>query len=98
MLETFQVNDYSFDSVTELNDNLQYIDFIKANYEFKEVAVDPGVAYRFQGNLFGLFRYLNIAPNLFLYTMYLNGFTNPVEFNGEVYNFKIAIKPPIPVS
>lgn len=98
MLESFQVSDYSFDSITELNDNLQYLDFIKANYEFKEIAVDPGVAYRFQGNLFGLFRQLNIEPNLFLYTMYLNGITNPVEFNGQVYSFKIAIKPPIPIS
>ena len=98
MLETFQVNNYSFDSLTEINDNLQYIDYIKANYEFKEIAVDPGVAYRFQGNLFGLFRYLNIAANLFMYTMYINGFSNPVEFRGDIYNFKIAIRPPIPNS
>jgi hypothetical protein len=98
MLESFQVNDYSFDSITELNDNLQYIDFIKANYDFKEIAVDPGVAYRYQGNLFGLFRYLNVDPKLFLYTMYINNLTSPVDFNGEIYNFKIAIKPPIPSS
>ena len=98
MLETLQVNDFSFDSSTEINDNLQYIDFIKANYEFKEIAVDPSVAYRFQGNLFGLFRFLNIAPNLFMYSMYINGFTNPVEFRGDKYSFKIAIKPPIPNS
>lgn len=98
MLETFQVNDYAFETYTELNDNLQYLDYIKANYEFKEVAVDPGVAYRFQGNLFGLFRQLNIAPNLFLYTMYINGYSNPVDFTGEVYTFKIAIKPAVPSS
>lgn len=98
MLESFQVNDYSFDSTTQLNDNLQYLDFIKANYEFTEIAVDPGVAYRYQGNLFGLFRQLNIDAKLFVYTMYLNGYTNPVDYNGERFNFKIAIKPPIPSS
>ena len=96
MLEAFQVNDYSFENTTELNDNLQYIDYIKSNYDFKEIAVDPTISYRYQGNLFGLFRELNISPNLFLYTMYINNYTNPVDFNGEVYTFKLAISPPIP--
>ena len=98
MLESFQVSEYSFDQYTELNDNLQYLDYIKANYEFKQVAVDPGTAHRFQGNLFGLFRALNIEANLFLFTMYLNGYTNPVDFNGDVFTFKVATKPPIPSS
>jgi len=98
MLESFQVNDYSFDNVIQLNDNLQYLDYIKANYEFKEINIDPSVAYKYQGNLFGLFRQLNISPNLFLYTMYINGYHNPVDFMGDKYTFQLAIKPPIPSS
>lgn len=98
MLESFLVNDYSFDSVSQLNDNLQYLDYINANYQFTEIAVDPGVAYRYQGNLFGLFRQLDISPTLFTFTMYINGYSNPVDYNGDMYNFKIAIRPPIPSS
>jgi len=98
MLESFQVNDYSFENIIELNDNLQYLDYINADYEFKEITVEPDIAYKYQGNLFGLFRELDIHPNLFTYTMYINGYTNPVEFAGDKYVFKVAIKPPIPIS
>lgn len=98
MLENFQVNDYSFDNIETLNDNLQYIDYINNNYEFKEVIVEPILAYKYQGNLFGLFHELNISPNLFLFTLYINGYNNPIEYDGNKLTFKIAIKPPIPLS
>jgi len=98
MLENFQVNDYSFESIQNLNDNLQYIDYIKANYIYKQVTVEPAVSYRFQGNLFGLLRNLNVSPSLFLYTMYLNNYSSPFDFAGDRHTFTIATKPPIPVS
>jgi hypothetical protein len=56
------------------------------------------MAYRYQGNLFGLFREMNIDQSLYLYTMYINGLTSPVEFDGTKYVFDIAIKPPIPLT
>ena len=99
MLESLMVNDYSFTSINEINDNLQYLDYINANYEFKEVTINPDICYRYQGDLFGLFKKLNIAPNLYLYTMYINGFKSPVDFTGTgLVSLKLAIKPPIPIS
>ena len=97
MLEEFITNDYSFEDVTELNDNLQYLDHINLNYEFKLVSVSPGIAYRYQGNFFGLLKELRtITPDLYVYTMYLNGLSNPTDYTGEKLTIKVAIKPPVP--
>ncbi len=98
MLEQLMVNDYSFDSYQQLNDNLQYIDYINQHYDFKEINVNPDIAYRYQGDFFGLLNHLgNVSPSLYLYTLYLNNYTHPTHFNGIIPNtLKIAIKPPIP--
>lgn len=98
MLENFQTNDYSFESLSQLNDNLQYLDHIDRNYEFKTVTVSPDTAYRYQGNFFGLLSTMNIDPGLYLYTMYINGYKNPRDYAGDKFELKLAIKPPIPVS
>jgi len=90
------VNDYSFESYSEMNDYLQFIDYVNKNYEYDEKTITPDSGYKYQGNLFGLFRDMRITPNLFVFTMYLNGFTNPTEYDGVKLNFKIAVKPPIP--
>lgn len=101
MLEEYAVNDYSFPSLQNLNDNLQYIDYINYNYEFKEINVNPDIAYRYQGDFFGMLKNIGgISPNLYLYTLYLNGYNSPFDFNGvlKTSTLKIAIKPPIPSS
>jgi len=98
MLEQYQVNDYLFDTYQELNDNLVYLDYISRTYEFNTVTINPAQSYRYQGNLFGLLRNLNVSPSLFIYTMYLNGYNTPVDFKGDIYSLKLAIKPSIPSS
>ena len=98
MLESLQTNDYAFDSFTQLNDNLLYLDYIDRNYEFKTATVTPDVGYRFQGQLFALFNTLNIEKNLYVYTMYLNGYTSPMNYDGKQLTFKVAIRPPVPLS
>ena len=98
MLEAFMVNSFSFRSYTELNDNLLYLDYIKANYENSIVNIQPDVAYRFIGNFYGLLRELNIDPSLFLYTLYINEYNNPTEYNGLVYTLQIPTNPPIPIN
>lgn len=98
MLESFQRNDYSFDSIQQMNDNLVYINYIDANYEYDIVTVSPDDAYRYQGNLFGLFKEMGLSPSLFLYALYLNGYTNPIDFDGKQTVFKKPIKPPIPTN
>lgn len=98
MLETLQTNNYSIDSYELYNDNLLYLDYIDQNYTFKEIVVEPKLAYANQGNLIGLFKELEIPPSLYLYTMHINGFNNPYTFNGKLDSLKLAIKPSIPLS
>jgi len=98
MLEQLQVNDYKFPNYVNLNDNLLYLDYIDLTYNFNEVSVLPDVALRYAGNLFGLFQEMNIPTNLYVFTMYINGYTSPVDFDGKKYVFKQAISPRVPKS
>ena len=87
---------YRIPSYRYLNDRLIYMEYIDRHYTYDEVGVSPVDGYRFQGNLLGLFKYLGVADNLLTLTMYLNGYTNPVQYNGDKLNFKIPKMPPIP--
>lgn len=99
MLEQYMVNSYEFDTIQQINDNLVYLDYIDANYDFETITIPPDVAYKYQGNFFGLLRTVaNLPPQLYLYTLYINGLTNPVDYTGEApYFIKVAIRPPIPL-
>lgn len=97
MLETLQTSLYEFTDYSNLNDNLQYLDFINNSYEFKEISIEPSLLYRYQGNFLGLLKELNVVTsNLYLYMMYINGIVNPYDFDTSVNTLKIPIRPPIP--
>lgn len=98
MLEQLQVNDYKFSTYSNLNDNLLYLDYINLTYNFSEVSVLPNIALRYTGNLFGLFEEIGIPPDLYVFTMYINGYVSPTDFDGKKYIFKRAIKPQVPTS
>ena len=98
MLDNYMTNNYSFPSYTYLNDNLLYLDYIEATYSFNYVTATPDQAFRYQGNLFGLFKELGIPPSLYVYTMFMNGYFNPMDYDGIKYTFKLAIQPPIPIA
>lgn len=96
MLEQFMTNFYTIPSYTHLNDRLLYIDYIDRNYTYKEGSIEPVEAYRYQGNLFGVFKALGIPSGLYVYAMYLNGYNNPTNYDGVQYTFKIPVRVPIP--
>lgn len=96
MLKALQVNDYQSKSYEQLNDNLLYLDYIDLNYEFKEILIEPVIAYRHQGDFIGLLRDIGVTTDLFMFTMYINNINNPVEYDGKRNLLKIPIKPPIP--
>lgn len=98
MLEALMTNDFSFDTIQEINDNLQYLDYINHHYKYEEITIDPNIAYKYQGNFYGLLNELMINPKLYLFTLYLNKLTSPVEFNGNMLIIKKPIRPPIPNS
>ncbi|MDD2819150.1 MAG: hypothetical protein PHN51_10225 [Candidatus Nanopelagicales bacterium] len=80
---------------TRINETLLHMDFVNANYSYREVAVTPTEADRFQGNLYGLFYHLSIPPELHMYTMQLNGCLNPLNYDGKKQVFKVPVLPPI---
>lgn len=96
MLETFQTNDYSFEDYNSLNDNLLYLDYIKNNFTFNTVAIEPVVAYRNKGNFISLLQELNIDTKLYVYTQYINGYNSPLDFDGTAKSLLLPIQPPIP--
>lgn len=81
-----------------MNDNLLYLDYIDENYERAYINTTPDMAYKYQGNLFGLFNELLIRPELYVYTMYMNGYNSPNQYKGDVITFITPIKPPIPTT
>lgn len=96
MLEQHITADYSLGNYTEWNERLIYMDYVNKKYQYKEVAAMPIDAYRFQGNLYGLLKYLGVTQNLLFYTMYINGYNNPLNYDGKKLVFKVPVMPPIP--
>lgn len=96
MLKQFMNNNYAVKSYTNLNDRLLYIDYVERRYNYEEVSILPIEGYRHQGNLFGLFKLMGINPSLYIYAMYLNGYNNPVSYEGKKITFKVPVKVPIP--
>lgn len=88
---TYRVPDYKY-----LNDRLVYIDYVDRNYTYEQAMVAPMDAYRFQGNLLGLFRFMGVSDTLLPYALYLNGYTNPTNYDGKQLTFKLPKMPPIP--
>lgn len=98
MLEQFVKSDYQLGSFTNFNERLIYMDYVSKVYGYNEVAATPMDAYRYQGNLYALFRILGVPSNLYFYTMAINGYTNPLNYDGKQLVFKIPVMPPIPES
>lgn len=96
MLEQFMNSVYGAPGYVYLNDRLLYIDHVDKNYRYQQVSILPIDAYRYQGNLFGLFKHMGVSPSLHVYAMYLNGYTNPLNYDGAVHTFKIPVHAPIP--
>lgn len=96
MLEQYTKPLFQIDNFQQLNETILHIDFVNLFYEYDEVTVSDIDAYRFQGNLYGLFRLLKVSRDMMLYAMQLNGFTNPLNYDGKKTTFKIPVPPPIP--
>ncbi|EKD89746.1 MAG: hypothetical protein ACD_33C00002G0038 [uncultured bacterium] len=87
MLKDYIVNDSSINNYQQLNDTMLYMDYLNA--EYTNIIAKPDDAYRYQGNLFALFNELNISSKLHVFTMHINGYTNPVQYKGDKLIFKV---------
>ncbi len=99
MLEAYMVETVSSEDDIETNHALQYVDYLSRHNTYEVVVVEPGMAYKYQGNFYGLLKELGRVPvNAYLYALYINGLTNPNNFDGEAKSIKIPLIPPIPGS
>lgn len=95
---TDMVNNYLFTSEVKLNDSLLYIDYVNNEYGYPRTSIDPSIGYKYQGNFIGLLNAIGVDPKLYLFTMYVNGYTNPAEYPGDHLDLILPTKPPIPRS
>lgn len=95
LIELMESN-YRFEDYPYINDRLNYIDYIDKNYTYPITTVSPMDAYRYQGNLFGLFKLMGVDPSMFVMAMHLNNITNPANYDGKRISFKIPSRVPIP--
>jgi hypothetical protein len=65
------------------------LDYISKTKGFQVVNVEDIIAYRYQGNLYGLFKEINIPASMYEYTAYINGYVDPVDYDGTQTMFKI---------
>lgn len=96
MLEQFMTGSYALPNYVHMNDRLLYTDHVNRKYTYEQVSVPAIEAYRYQGNLFGLFKLVGIRPSLYFYAMYLNGYTIPTNYDGMKTTFKVPVKVSIP--
>lgn len=82
---------YRFNKYQIINNMFLYYDAMEIESDKYELRmIDPGVAWSFQGNFYGLLDHLRVDPQLFLITLYLNGYTSPFDFDGETSSIKVA--------
>jgi hypothetical protein len=96
MLEHLQLMREGFTDIKDIADSLQYVDYTNQNYVYEETMTTPDLAWRYQGDLYGLFGAMGIESKDFIFTMYINGYTNPTNYDGLRTTFKLAPKPNIP--
>lgn len=95
MLDGMMRSVYRLPDYTPMNEVLLHMDFVDRHYEYQEKAINAMDAYRYQGNLYGLFYEMQIDPAVHMYTMQLNGYKNPLNYEGRKLVFKVPVMPPI---
>lgn len=85
-------------SASEINDKLLFMDYTKSYKTPVTHFVDPDIAYKYQGNFYGLLIYMDIHPGLFTFTLQLNGLTSPHQYKGEGGYVTVPQEFPVPFS
>lgn len=65
---------------------MDHIDIIKSAVSTQPMVYDANAAYHCKGDLYLLFRTIQLAPKYWWITMKVNGYNSPEEFDGEYVN------------
>lgn len=66
-----------------LHNCLLHLDRNRADYTMKTTDVPADVAWKHQGNFYGLLSYLGIETKYHLYVLHMNGLTNSTDYDGR---------------
>lgn len=65
-----------------INTILYSENYHKTNKKTERI-IDKHLAYRYQGNFFGLLNELGIDPKFHMFILYFNGYTSPYQYTGD---------------
>lgn len=60
-----------------------HLDYFIKHEETEQLTIDPHQAYKYEGDMYGLFLALSIPREYYWITMRMNGFSTPTDFDGE---------------
>lgn len=63
-------------------------DIIKQNYVINETTIEGNLGYKYRGDLYGLFRELEIDPKFYYIYGLVNGCINSSDYDGKNLRFK----------
>lgn len=90
MLKELFTNNFKGEEDRVMNDTYLFIDYREASTEYELKVVEPGLAYRYQGNFYGLLKELTVPDYLYMNTLYINKLVSPLDYKGEGGVVKIA--------
>lgn len=79
-LSMFERKVFKNTSFLELTEEMLYLDKEIQKKSYREVALEPIAHVHYKGNFYALLQDLNVDPDLYLYTLYLNNYTSPYDF------------------
>ena len=61
-----------------------HLSYLKEPANVNQLTFDNGIAYKYENDFIGLLLYLKIPKERHWLTMRINGYTSPIQYNGDV--------------
>lgn len=82
---------FSFVDNIDVFERLLFLDSIRnEDRKSRDEMVEPALAWKHQGDFYGLLQELQIEERFWVPSLYLSGYTSPVQYDGERLSIRIA--------
>lgn len=96
MLQQYMTNNLQIKDFHRFNDELLYLDRLDLRHNFETIIVDADVAYKHEGNFYGLLKDLGVQSKHYLYALYLNKLNHPSDYRPSLRVLKKPLDLNIP--
>lgn len=69
-----------------------HLTYLRALVESEVVVIEPHIAYKYEGDLYGALTELRIPQYMHWTIMRVNGLFSPTEFNGETVSLMVPLR------